>query len=281
MKTIRDMDTVSLVCRASLVLLIIDAREDPRTIVAACVVVLVSFYQPRISNSPALWLGIGVPLLALQLWRWEGLDDHIVLTSYWFCALGFALLSDDPARAVRTSARLLIGLTFACAAVWKISSSEYVSGSTFYDLLLTDRRFQPVAHLVGGIRDADLRGNVGVVTALRDAGTTDLAPHLISTSRAHALAIAMTWWTLVIEAVLAVAWLAGDRVSRSGSRLTLLIAFCMVTYLTVPVTAFAAVLLTMALATTVSGDRRRLWLIAGFAVLAAWAPVWSAMFGPV
>jgi hypothetical protein len=281
MNAIRDMDTVSLVCRASLVLLIIDGREDPRTIVAACVVVLVGFYQPRISNSPALWLGIGIPLLALQLWRWEGLDDHIVLTSYWFCALGLALLSDDPARAVRTSARLLIGLTFACAAAWKISSSEYVSGSMFYDLLLTDRRFQPVAHLFGGIRDADLRGNVALVAALRDAGTTDLARHLTGTSRAHALAIAMTWWTLAIEAVLAIAWLAGDRIARSGARLALLIVFCLVTYMTVPVTAFAAVLLTMALATTVAGDTWRLWLIAAFAVLAAWAPVWSALFGPI
>ena len=281
MNTIRDMDTVSLVCRASLVLLIIDGREDPRTIVAACVVVLVAFYQPRLSNSPALWLGIGVPLLAFQLWRWEGLDDHIVLTSYWFCALGLAMLSDDPERALRISARLLIGFTFACAAAWKVSSSEYVSGRMFYSRLLTDERFQPIAHLVGGIRDADLRGNVGLVVALRDVGTTDLAPHLTGASRAHALAIAMTWWTLAIEAVLAVAWLAGDRIARSGARLALLIVFCMVTYMTVPVTAFAAVLLTMALATTAAGDRWRLWLIAAFAVLAAWAPVWSAMFGPV
>jgi hypothetical protein len=280
MNTIRDMDTVSLVCRASLVLFIIDGREDPRTIVAASVLVLVAFFQPRISNSPALWLGIGIPLLALQLWRWEGLDDHIVLTSYWFCALGLALLSDEPQRALRTSARFLIGFTFTCAAAWKVTSSEYVSGRMFYDLLLTDGRFQPIAHLIGGISDADLRGNAALVAVLRESGTTDLAP-LTGTSTAHALAIGMTWWTLAIEAALAVAWLAGDRVARSGARLALLIGFCMVTYLTVPVTAFAAVLLTMALATTASGDRWRLWLIAAFAVLAAWAPIWSAMFGPV
>lgn len=281
MTAIREMDTVSLICRASLVLLLIDAREDPRTIVAAAVVVLISFHQPRIYKSPALWLGIGVPVLAAQLWRWEGLDDHVVLTSYFFCALGFALLSDEPERALGTSARLLIGFTFACATVWKITSSEYVSGRMFYDLLLTDERFQAVAHFAGGIRNADLRGNVALVTALSDSGSTDLAPRLVGSSTAHALAIAMTWWTLAIELALAVSWLAWGRLGRPSVRLALLIVFCMVTYLTVPVTAFAAILLTMALATTAAGDRSRLWLIAAFAVLAAWAPIWSAMFGPV
>jgi hypothetical protein len=278
---IRAMDTVSLVCRASLVLLLIDAREDPRTIVAAAVVMLIAFHQPRIYQSPALWLGIGVPVLAVQLWRWEGLDDHVVLTSYWFCALGLALLSDEPKRALGTSARLLLGFTFACATVWKATSSEYVSGRMFYDLLLTDERFQPIAHFIGGISDADLRGNVALVAALRDSGSADLAPRLAGSSSAHAVAIAMTWWTLAIEAALAISWLAWGRLGRPGVRLTVLIVFCIVTYMTVPVTAFAAVLLTMALATTAVGDRSRLWLIAAFAVLAAWAPIWSAMFGPV
>jgi hypothetical protein len=281
MNAIREMDTVSLVCRASLVLLLIDAREDPRTIVAAAVVMLLAFHQPRIYKSPALWLGIGVPVLAAQLWRWEGLDDHVVLTSYWFCALGLALLSEEPERALGTSARLLLGFTFACATVWKATSSEYVSGRMFYDLLLTDARFQPIAHFLGGISDADLRGNVALVAALRDSASGDLAPRLAGNGSAHAVAIAMTWWTLAIEAALAVSWLAWGRLGRPGLRLALLIVFCVVTYMTVPVTAFAAVLLTMALATTAAGDRSRLWLIAAFAVLAAWAPVWSAMFGPV
>ena len=275
------MDTMSLVCRASLVLLLIDAREDPRTIVAAAVLVLVAFYQPRIYRSPVLWLGVGVPLLAVQLWRWEGLDDHVVLTSYWFCALGLALLSDDHQRAVRTSARLLIGFTFASAAAWKLSSSEYVSGRMFYDLLLNDGRFRPLAQWIGGISEHDLRANSALIVALRDPATTDLAPRFVSTSAAHALAIAMTWWTLAIESALAVTWLAGDRLVRPGVRIALLLVFCMATYMTLPVTAFAAVLLTMALATTEPGDQWRLWLIGGFAVLAAWAPAWSAFFGPV
>jgi hypothetical protein len=281
MKAIRDTDTVSLLCRASLVLLLIDARDDPRTIVAAAVVVLVAFYQPRIYRSPGLWLGIGLPLLAVQLWRWEGLDDHVVLTSYWFCALGLALLSDDPPRAMRTSARLLIGFTFACAAAWKLTSSEFVSGREFYNLLLNDSRFRPLAQLIGGISEHDLRANTALIVALRDPASTNVAPRFVSTSAAHALAIAMTWWTLAIEAALAVTWLAGDWLARPGVRNALLVLFCMATYVTLPVTAFAAVLLTMALATTEPGDRWRVWLVGAFAVLAAWAPAWSAIFGPV
>ncbi|MEY2571262.1 MAG: hypothetical protein QOE63_1612 [Acidimicrobiaceae bacterium] len=276
---LRDADPILLVCRASLLLLLIDAREDPRTIIAAAIIVVVAFYRERLCTSPWLWLGIGVPVLVAQLWRWEGLDDHVVLTSYWFCAVGLALLSDDPRRALRTTGRLLVGLTFACATIWKLTSSEYLSGAMFHELLLDDSRFRLMSQWLGGVSQSHLHANADIVTGLAAPGA-DLAPHLADTGTVGTMAMVLTYWTLVIEAALAVTWLAGDRLTRPATRIVLLLVFCLTTYVALPVTAFAAVLITMALATTAPGDRTRLWLVGAFTFLALYSPLWTAVVKP-
>jgi len=276
---LRDADPLLLVCRASLLLLLIDAREDPRTIIAAAIVVAASFYRERLCTSPWLWLAIGIPLLAVQLWRWEGLDDHVVLTSYWFCALGLSLVSDDPRRALRLTGRLLLGGTFACATIWKLTSSEYLSGAMFHELLVDDSRFRLMSQWLGGVSQSQLHANADIVTGLAER-TADLSPRLADSSTVGVMATVLTWWTLAVEAALAVAWLAGDRLARPGVRIGLLLVFCLSTYVALPVTAFAAVLVTLALATTAPGDRTRLWLIGAFTFLALYSPLWTTIVKP-
>ena len=102
-------------------------------------------YRP-LTRSAAFWLTAAAFLTVGHAERWFQVDNHKYLITYWVLALGLAHLTPRPAEALRTSARLLVGFAFALAVLQKLLSPDYLSGSFFEALLVTDRRFAYVAY---------------------------------------------------------------------------------------------------------------------------------------
>ena len=116
---------------------------------------------PRVLRAPATWYALAGLVTARVVADWPLPDNHIYLLAYWCLAVALALgAGAEGARVLGLSSRLLIGLAFLMAVVWKGAlSPDYLDGRFFRVTLLTDERFTDATLLLGGLTGEQLDGN--------------------------------------------------------------------------------------------------------------------------
>ena len=200
--------------------------------------------RPLMRN-PLVWFGLVVVFLWSFTFSWAEQNNHDYLKVYWCLAIGVSLLAADSARALRFNARVLIGLCFFFATLWKLVSPDYLDGSFFTYALLQDSRFGLIAENLGGLDGSVLAGDRTMRAAHSLFGdpaepiTTPLAPAVVW------IAHVMTWWTVVIEGAVAAAFLLPQRFFLARWRDIILFAFVLSTYIIAPILYFAWILLGM------------------------------------
>lgn len=200
--------------------------------------------RPLMRN-PLLWLGLVGVLVLAYTQTWYQQNNHDFLKLYWCLGLGVSLLAVNPMKAIEMNARVLIGLCFAFAFLWKALSPDYVSGAFFNYFLLQDTRFEVFAdHIVGLDPGALMRERIERVmyTAFGDPSGTFAVPF---GAEARWLGWAMTWWTLFIEAVVALAFLLPRRFWLARWRDAVLLLFVFSTYFVAPILYFAWLIVAM------------------------------------
>jgi hypothetical protein len=200
---------------------------------------------------PALWFILTAMFLVASAWLyWWELENHSLLIMYWCLALGLALLATDPRRTLARTARIIVGLVFLLALAWKMTSQDFVDGAFFEFTLLTDERFRTVAEGLGGLRAAAVEANVTGIANWWSPDYTVDSVRLESARGIEPLAQAMTAWTLLIEGIIALAFLLprGRTIGRLGE--LALLAFIATTYGLAPVVGFGWVLLLLGFAQT-------------------------------
>lgn len=270
----QQVGALPLVLRLSLLALVTVLHYEPVFMVAAAVVAVVAWPNRRLLESPWLWLVGALAIALVQLRDWAAIDNHAWLASYWSAAVGLSLLARDRGGALRVNGRVLIGVVFALATLWKVSGVEYLDGSFFHYSLLDDRRFEWVATTVGGVPRDVYDANVAAVERLASepAGTT---VELRDSSRLRALAQVFTWYGVVLEAAISVLWLVPwRRRSWVRARNGALLLFACTTYLVVPVGGFGCLLMAMAVAANPSSPRWQVGFVAGFVGLLVYGPIW-------
>jgi hypothetical protein len=220
------------------------------------------------ARSPWTWLA----LTGLTGWRvvadWPLADNHAYLLAYWCLAVLLSQLVPDPAAALGVSGRLLVGLAFAFATLWKlVLSPDYLDGTFFRVWLLVDPRFEDLARLVGGLSPAELDASRTFLQPPPTLGVEHY-PALVEPAALRRGAECLTFAALALEGLLAVLFLAPVPARRPWLRHAPLLAFCAATYAVAPVVGFGWLLLAMGLA-GVPGDALRLRLVylACFALL--------------
>lgn len=277
-RRVRDMDAVDLVPRASLLLLVLNNRDDLPLLVGSALLCVVAFKQRRLYASPWLWLLVAAVMGARQAWAWERIDDHVVVTTYWALALGLGLRTSEPERFFAHNARLLLGLVFAFAAFWKLYSADFRSSTFFHYTLLIDDRFRWFAVHVGGLSPEAYAHNHVLEQQLRDPTSGQSVATLADTSRIPVLAAVMSWWGAASEAAMGAVFLAPLREGRAWLRHAVLFAFCATTYAIVPVGGFGVLLLTLGLAQAPRGTRLRVIYLAALVVMLGYAAIWRTLF---
>ena len=221
------------------------------TVLALAIVGLTS---PRALQNALLWWLLTALALGRVIADWPMADNHAYLLCYWLLAIALSrssvVLEDTLAR----NSRLLIGLTFAFASLWKlVLSPDYFDGTFFRIIMITDARFETFVRLAAGLDSAEL-------STLREyfdaGGSIDSAP---DSSRYRLVAMIATGWNVLINFTLACAFLGRGWVARP--RNVLLIAYCAVTYAVATIDGFAWLLLSMGAAQT---ERHQVRTIAGF-----------------
>src|SRR5262245_40651261 len=199
---------------------------------------------PRMLVLSLTWYAMAA-LVALRIAAdWPLADNHIYLLAAWCLALGLALGSGDPWRVIGTSSRLLVGIAFAMAVLWKgVLSPDYVDGRFFRVTLLTDDRLAGTARLLGGLTRADIAANREALRAVPEGAELLDPPAVIEPPAFRRLATSLTWGALVSEALVALAFLAPLAGSGRRVRHAVLLSFCAMTYAIAPVAGFGWILL--------------------------------------
>lgn len=257
------------VARLSLLVLLVNGHDDLRVLAIGATATAVLFLNERWLRSAWPWLGLAAVLGASQALDWWRVDDHRVATTYWLAALGVSRLAQEPRRTLELTARILVGFLFLLAFSWKVASSQYTSGDFFRYTLLRDQRFEPAAVILGGVEREDLEATRRELSDHRAVGSFGDVVTVDVSRRLDAVAVGFTGWGLLIEGVVAAAFLLPFRRRWHWLRPATLLAFCLTTYLLVPVVGFGVLLVTAGLAQERGRRVRRLYL-ATFVVVFLW-----------
>jgi hypothetical protein len=214
-----------------------------------------------------LWLALDLLTRLRAALDWPLADNHAYLLAYWCTALAIATWTGDPTTLSR-NARLLIGVTFAFAALQKWTSPSYVNDVFSLTTFLLDDRFEDLVVLL-------TRVSYEPIDAARDYLRSDYRsgppagglPFELPWSFLL-LARVSTWWNLLDQALVAVAFLVPPTSRLGRLRNPILLLFCFVTYAVAPVASFGWLLLSMGVTQSDKAPSVRYGYLAAFILLA-------------
>jgi hypothetical protein len=255
-----------LVLRLTLVLLVLQPVPGwvfrPLTILLA----ILGLLFPAVLRTPALWgalLGVAIGRLILD---WPLPDNHNYLLAYWILAIFLALVVARPDATLRVSARWLVGFVFLWATLWKgLLSPDYMDERFFRVRLATDERFAAITQLVGRISEEELSQRRQYLEPPPDEPLPTQGPVPAESPHLARMATFLTWFTVVFEGAVAVAflfsWGRWTHLFRHG----LLLGFCAGIFAIIPVSGFGWLLAILGIAQV---GERGVWLRASY--LVAW-----------
>jgi hypothetical protein len=215
---------------------------------------------PGWGRGRSLWLLLSALTALRVILDWPLADNHAYLLAYWCLAVFLSLSVADTERTLALNGRMLIGLTFAFAALWKVVlSPDYLDGTFFHVTLLDDPRFEGFARIAGAATPEQLKAWRDILGTHID-GPAIVAGEIPShTPRLVGLAQVVTLWTAAIELALAVVFLWP--LGRGPSRLRdpVLLLFCASSYAVATVEGFAWLLLAMGVAQCHPAQSRMRW----------------------
>jgi hypothetical protein len=269
-------DVLDLAPRLTLVLLIVYGGNYwylrvPMTVACVC-----GLLTRSLSRSAGYWFA----LTAVMTWgnavNWYAIDNHKYLMTYWCLALSMSLSAPDAAAVLRRNARLLVCLTFFFAVLWKgLLSPDYMNSTFFHYTLLSDRRFAGFAEHFGGMPPEWRQANQAALRELFALRAPSNVAQLHYPGRLVLLAALMTYGTILIEALVALAYSGPWLGPLYRHRHWLLLAFTAGTYAVAPVAGFGWVLMTLGYAQCEPGRRRtRVAYLAAFLLIQVYTAPW-------
>jgi hypothetical protein len=186
---------------------------------------------------------------------------------------GFA---GDAERILALDARLLVGLAFAFATVWKVAlAPDFLDGRLVRVMLITDARLERVATSIAGLDPRELATLRSFVSQHVD-GPSFAAEPPEQPQRFRRVAAIATAWTAVLEAAVAISFLCpvGWRVSRW--RDGCLLVFALSTYPIVPVAGFGWLLLAQGFAQAEHRWARPAYVVAFAGLILSRGMLWTS-----
>ena len=203
---------------------------------------------PGLLTNQVLWVLICGLVWWVNANDWLWIDNHKILISYWCLVCALAVSSQDPDRVLAWNGRMLIGLTFLFATIWKIIAGEYWNGAFLHYTFLVENRVEAIATFISSLPPDILPQNQLLEEILSRFPQTVKSVTLSSSHRLEVFTLTASYWTLLIEGSVALAFLVGSFSFLFRIRDWLLILFIATTYFLLPVLGFAYILSVMGLA---------------------------------
>ncbi|MBE9076217.1 hypothetical protein IQ241_02715 [Romeria aff. gracilis LEGE 07310] len=224
-------------------------------------------FWPGLLTRRLTWVSLSILAVWNNMGNWPFLVNHEYLITYWVLACTLALYAFVPTAVMAWNARLLIGLCFSFATLWKLLSGEYLDGSFLHLTVLLDPRLSSIA-LLSGVSAETLQANADLFSRLQTSGFSELRTNPLISS----ISLLLSYWTLLIEGLVALSFLCPRPRWLYQRRDWGLLLFTFTTYTIIPVFSFAAVLLVLGLAQCEYPQRERLYLQAWLLI-----PIWMVL----
>ena len=218
-----------------------------------------AFFCPyKLTASKWLWTFLTLLFSIKTYLNWWTQDNHLFVLTFWILIITVGQWRKD-IDFIKTNGRLLIGGAFFFATLWKgLLSPDYISGDYFYFTFSTDKRFQQEALLISGEHPNTLNRNIADLYRVRNGQKESSSLHENKKLRLATLII--TWWTVLIEGLLALCFLAPLKTRLSQSKDWVLLFFSITTYFAAPVATFGWTLLSIGVGQIKSSERTKLLL---------------------
>ena len=201
------------------------------------IVAVTMLVWPQLRSHAWIWCCVFAVFFSVEnILYWRFVDNHKFLYSYWFLTLACACVQRHRDDFLRNAARMLLGAVFLFATLRKVFAPEFISGDTMRYLLQFDRRFEEVARVICGLERDQLRALESDMSALSATIALPVSPRLDMVS------FAMTWWTIVVEAVIGACALWSRHRWLSLVCHVLMLHFIFAVYPIAPVVGFARIL---------------------------------------
>lgn len=245
-----------LVLRMTLVLLLLHGAQSWHLTVSLRVICAITILSPALTGSALVWLVLSLAMVWSNAVDWLLIDNHKYLITYWCLVCSLALASGQAQRVLKHNARLLIGLCFGLAVVWKALTADFADGSFLYMTFLTDSRVFSVSELIGSLGMDELVQNRMLLRSMTGAPVDGMSVALNGDPGLWTVTRGMALWTFAIEGAVAAAFLWWRRGRLDRWRNTLLIVFVLTTYFVLPVSGFAFALAVLGFAQCDPLERR-------------------------
>ncbi|NJL87672.1 MAG: hypothetical protein HC886_19510 [Leptolyngbyaceae cyanobacterium SM1_1_3] len=162
---------------------------------------------PQMLTSPIAWCGLAGLMVGSDIFFWWRLVNHEYLITYWVLVCAIAAFNQFSLKILAWNARLLIGLCFLFATVWKFIGGEYLDGSFLQLTFLADPRLAMGATWLGGIAETALQDNYSRLLEMQTTAALGPTP-LNSSPLLSAMSVVLSYWTILIEGITAIAFLS-------------------------------------------------------------------------
>ena len=249
LRRVAELGAVDLALRLTLLDLLLRPVGDRTIRPAVMLLAGAGLLVPGWLRRPGLWWLLALLSAVRVILDWPLPDNHAYLLCYWCLAIALSLLVEDSAGSLASNSRMLIGLVFAFATLWKlVLSPDYLDGTFFRVTLLTDPRFEDFTRWFGAVTPELLESHRTLLEQHVDGAMPGSIDGPVVPQRFLWLARFATVWTLVIEAAVAIAFLWPGTSRLCNARHALLILFCATTYAVAPVEGFGWLLIAMGVA---------------------------------
>lgn len=205
-------------------------------------------YRP-LQRVPVFWFLLAAAMGLGCVLTWEDADNHKYLIAYWCFAVSLSCAANDTSRALRTNARLLVGLCFLLAVAWKLRTPDFVTGEYYQFSMLTDDRLFSVGQLFSDMTPEVYFRNQEAIDCLTAWSSSLEQVRLEGAPQLRPLSILLVVWTLFVESWIFASFLWPTASGWSARlRYASLLVFIATTYAAAHVGGFAWILTILGLA---------------------------------
>ena len=273
------MDRLDLALLLSLLLLVFYPPRYVYISLPLSVLAISAIVLPVLRSKRLLWFSAAILVGAVSILNWHTTDNHKYLLAYWCLAIFCCLSTKDPSHTLAKIARIMIALVFSIAVMQKILSEDYLSSNFFYYELLFDNRFSWLAQHVAGVQEFVNELNLAARRALLNHDSSLLEVRLATSGSVVQLARFITFWNFSLQVIIAIAFLAPNRLWIAKLRHPVLLLFIFSTYAFAPVVGFGWALIIMGLAQLDhSANKTRAIYLFAFITLQLYKFPWNTLF---
>ena len=245
LKKFGNIDFYNLALRLTLLDLILRPIGSWEIRVPVLITSILGLVIPGLLKNPAIWFLLTGFTLSRVIFDWPLSDNHAYLLFLWCFAIFISALKKDKILLTK-NARLMIGLVFVFAFIWKAFLSPDFLDKRFFSVnMIEDPRFSEFTQVTCNISKDDLDYFRDYVKQHVDGNLVFAEAINFNLKCVNKIAGFLTYYTIVLELLIALFFLIPKKISISKYRDYFLILFCISVYSVATVEGFGWLLIAM------------------------------------